>query len=78
MTDLTSEEAVLELDRRIGDGLDVRLLRSTLSDQVVVAVRNARTSESSELRVAAGDAGFAFHHPYAYANCPRAAGSFVI
>ena len=78
MTDMTFEEAVRELDRRISDGIDVRLLRSALSDQVVVAVRNARTSESLELRVAAGDAGFAFHHPDAYANCPRAAGSFVI
>jgi hypothetical protein len=44
MTDMTSEEAVRELDRR----------------------------------VAAGNVGLAFHRPYAYANCPRAAGSFVI
>jgi hypothetical protein len=45
---------------------------------VLVAVHDARTVESFELQVAAADALFAFHHPYAYGNCPRATDSLVV
>jgi hypothetical protein len=78
MTNTTSEKAIRELDRRMSDGIDVRLLWDSVTDQVVVAVRDARTLESSELQVAAGDALFAFHHPYAYANCPRTTDSLAV
>jgi hypothetical protein len=77
MTDTTSEEAIRELDRRTSDGIDVRLLWNSLTDQVVVTVHDARTLETFELPVAAGDALFAFHHPYAYADWPRTADSLV-
>lgn len=77
MTNTTSEKAIRELDRRTSDGIDVRLLWNALTDQVVVAVHDARAVESFELEVAAGDALFAFQHPYAYANCPKATGSLA-
>jgi hypothetical protein len=78
MTDMTSEKAIRELDRRTTDGIDVRLLWNSLTDQVVVAVHDARTAESFEVQVAAGDAVFAFHHPYAFASCPGPLGSLVV
>ena len=78
MTSTTSDKAIRELDRRTSDGIDVRLLWNSVTDQVVVAVHDARTDASFELQVAAGDALFAFHHPYAYANCPRTTDSLVV
>ena len=77
MTDATSERVIRELDRRTSDGIDVRLLWNPLADQVVLAVHDARTDESFELQVPAADALFAFHHPYAYASCPRTTDSLV-
>jgi hypothetical protein len=78
MTNTTSKKAIRELDRRTGDGIDVCPLWNYLTDQLLVAVHDARTVESFELQVAAADALFAFHHPYAYANCPRATDSLVV
>jgi hypothetical protein len=78
MTDTTSEKPIRELDRRTGDGIDVRLLWNPLTDQVVLAIHDARTVESFELQVPAGDVLFAFHHPYAYASCPRTIDSLVV
>jgi hypothetical protein len=78
MTETTSEPVIRELDRRTGDGIDVRLLWSPLTDQVVLAVHDARTDESFELQVPAADALLAFHHPYAYASCPRTTDSLVV
>ena len=68
MTNPTPENAIRELDRRISDGIDVRLLWSSVADEVVVAVHDTRNDESFELRVAAADALRAFHHPFAYAS----------
>jgi hypothetical protein len=76
--DATSETVIRELDHRAGDGIDVRLLWNALTDQVVLAVHDARTDESFELQVPAADALFAFHHPYVYAGCPRATDSLVV
>jgi hypothetical protein len=78
MMNTTSEKAIRELDRRTNDGIDVRLLWNSVTDQIVVAVHDARTLELFELPVAAGDALFAFHHPYAYASCPRTPHSLVL
>ncbi len=78
MTDATSERVIRELDRRTSDGIDVRLLWNPLADQVVLAVHDARTDESFELQVPAADALLAFHHPYAYASCPRTTDSLVV
>lgn len=78
MIDATSDKATRELDGRTHDGLDVRLLWNSLTNQVVVAVHDARSGDSFELHVPAGDAVFAFHHPYAYANCPPSTDSLVV
>lgn len=78
MTNVTSQNAIRELDRRTSDGIDVRLLWNSVTDQVVVAVYDRHTVESFELQVAAGDALFAFHQPYGYANCPLSTDSFVV
>ncbi|HEY3945587.1 MAG TPA: hypothetical protein VGL78_10200 [Solirubrobacteraceae bacterium] len=72
------DKIVRELDRRTSDGIDVRLLWDSVADEVVVAVHDTRTDESFELQVAATDALLAFHHPYAYANCPPAGHSIVV
>jgi hypothetical protein len=73
-----TEQSIRELDRRTSDGIDVRLLWNSLTDDVLVAVHDARTFESFEFEVPAGDALFAFHHPYAYASCPRTEALFVV
>jgi dihydrofolate reductase len=64
----TPESAIRELDRRVNDGIDVRLLWNSLTDTVSIAVLDERTGEYFELDVDREDAQLAFHHPYAYAN----------
>jgi hypothetical protein len=73
MTTETPDKGVRELDRRSQDGIDVRLLWNSVTDQVLLTVHDARTDESFELPVAPADAAFAFRHPYAYAGFPPAA-----
>ena len=64
----TTERAVRELDRRTGGGIDVRLLWSSQTNRVTVAVHDERSGECFELEVNSADALTAFHHPYAYAQ----------
>lgn len=78
MTSLTPDKTIRELDCRTGDGINVRLLWNSLSDHVVVAVHDTRNDEAFAIQVAAADALLAFHHPYAYANCPPAGHSLVL
>ena len=66
------EIAVRELDRRSSDGIDVRLLWSSDTDRVWIALRDDRSGESVELEVDPAKALAAFHHPYAYATCEDA------
>ena len=56
-----------ELDKRVNDGLEVRLLWSEDDDYLTVAVRDEKADESFELVVDRAEAVDAFHHPYAYA-----------
>jgi len=57
-----------ELDHRISDGIDVRLLWRPADDRVLVAVSDARTGEAFTLEVGSGQRALdVFHHPYAYA-----------
>jgi hypothetical protein len=70
MTNITSDIGIRELNRRSSDGIDVRLLWNSFSDEVIVAVHDERTFESFELQVAPADALLAFRHPYAYATRP--------
>ena len=57
-----------ELDRRTGDGIEVRLLWSRNDGRVAVAVADTRTGEVFEVPVRKGERALeVFHHPYAYA-----------
>ena len=61
-----------ELDRRTGDGIDVRLLWCQNDDQVTVAVTDTKTGEAFEVPVREGERALeVFHHPYAYAAPPQ-------
>lgn len=59
---------IRELDRRISDGIDVRLLWHPGTNRVSVAVTDTRTDSAFEFEVDSGDALAAFHHPYAYSS----------
>ena len=71
MTKPAPDKSIRELDRRINDGIDVRLLWNSVTEQVAVAVHDTRANDTFEFQVAAADALIAFHHPYAYANHHR-------
>jgi hypothetical protein len=63
------DPAIHELDQRINDGIDVRLLWNSLTNRVSVTVEDQQTGEFFELHVVdPDDALIAFHHPYAYAS----------
>ena len=62
-----------ELDSRVTDGIEVRLLWREQDDRVLVAVRDGRTGEAFSLEVADDQRALdVFHHPYAYAAVPGA------
>jgi hypothetical protein len=56
-----------ELDYRVNDGLEVRLLWQPETNRISVKVYDAKTGDDFGLEVDASDAMDAFHHPYAYA-----------
>ena len=61
-----------ELDRRTGDGIEVRLLWCQTDGQVRVAVTDTKTGEAFELPVREGERALeVFHHPFAYAALPQ-------
>ncbi len=62
----TQNAAIRELDHRTNDGIDVRLLWSSRTNHVFLAVEDQRSGESFELIVPGADAADAFQHPYAY------------
>ena len=62
----STETVVRELDRRINDGFDVRLLWHSQTNRVFVAVEG-RHGDTLEFEVAPADTLEAFHHPFAYA-----------
>lgn len=65
----THDPTIHELDQRVNDGIDVRLMWNSLTNRVSVAVEDQRTGEFFELDVVdPDDALIAFHHPYAYAS----------
>jgi hypothetical protein len=65
----TTQTAELrELDHRVSDGIDVRLLWRPEDDRAIVAVSDAKTGGSFTLEVAPHQRAMdVFHHPYAYA-----------
>ena len=63
-----------ELDYRVSDGIEARLLWRPEDDRAVVAVADARTGESFTLEVGADQRPLdVFHHPYA--DAPDGAGA---
>jgi hypothetical protein len=71
---MTAETTALirELDRRISDGIEVRLLWRPHDEVVLVAVSDARTEESFAIEVREGEKPLdVFNHPYAYADSRR-------
>jgi hypothetical protein len=57
-----------ELDRRAGDGIDVRLLWRPHDDRAIVAVSDSKTGASFTIEVRDGQRALdVFHHPFAYA-----------
>jgi hypothetical protein len=65
----TTENTTLrELDHRVSDGIDVRLLWRPEDDRAIVAVSDAKTGDSFTLEVAPHQRAMdVFHHPFAYA-----------
>lgn len=58
-----------ELDHRISDGIDVRLLWRPSDDRVLVAVDDTKTGESFAIEVGSDQRALdVFHHPFAYAG----------
>ena len=67
---MTATTATLtrELDSRVSDGIEVRLLWREQDDRVLVAVRDGRTGDAFSVEVADDQRALdVFHHPYAYA-----------
>ena len=64
----TSITTVRELAHRRNDGLDIRLLWDSGTDQVTVALHDGKTGEGFEVEVGPGERALdVFHHPFAYA-----------
>jgi hypothetical protein len=59
---------IRELDRRQRDGIDVRLLWDSRTDQVSVAVEDEQSGEMFMLPIDGAYAREAFAHPFAYAS----------
>ena len=58
---------IRELDRRISDGIGVRLLWNQTDDRVRVAVLDTKSGDAFEIDTEPQEALDAFHHPYSYA-----------
>lgn len=64
----TTSTLTRELDSRVSDGIEVRLLWRAQDDRVLVAVRDGRTGDAFSVEVADDQRVLdVFHHPYAYA-----------
>jgi hypothetical protein len=64
----TTATLIRELDSRVADGVEVRLLWRGQDDRVLVAVRDERTGEAFSVEVADDQRALdVFHHPFAYA-----------
>ena len=60
--------SIRELDSRVNDGLQIRLLWCEHDGRLWVAVLDTKTSDAFRVEVHDGECpGDVFHHPYAYA-----------
>ena len=58
-----------ELDHRVSDGIEVRLLWRPHDDRVLVAVADAKTGQAFTIEVGADQRALdVFQHPFAYAG----------
>ena len=72
MSMTTTLPTTTELDHRVSDGIDVRLLWSPEDGDVFVAVSDARTGDDFTIEVADRSRALdVFHHPYAYRDHAR-------
>jgi hypothetical protein len=63
-----STDTLRELDHRVTDGIDVRMLWDPSDDRVVVAVSDFKTGEAFDIEVGPDEKAVeVFHHPFAYA-----------
>jgi hypothetical protein len=66
-------DALHELDHRVSDGIDVRLLWRPSDNRALVAVADFKTGEAFTLEVGSDQRALdVFHHPFAYAGSRRA------
>ena len=71
---LTSITTTRELAHRRNDGLDIRLLWDSATDQVTVSLHDAKTGDGFEVEVGPNERALdVFHHPFAYAAFREAA-----
>jgi hypothetical protein len=62
---------IRELDRRVTDGIDVRLCWSPDGDELFVTVGDRKTGDAFEVAVRDGERPLeVFRHPYAFAALP--------
>jgi hypothetical protein len=66
-TFMSMDFTLTELDHRSADGIEVSLLWSRLTNQLMVAVADSRSGESFEVQAPADKALDVFRHPFAYA-----------
>ena len=62
----TVERELRELDHRVGDGFEVRLLWGADDGELKVVVDDWRTDEHFEIAANADNALDVFNHPFAY------------
>jgi hypothetical protein len=67
VTFMSMDFTLTELDHRSADGIEVSLLWSRLTNQLMVAVADSRSGESFEVQAPADKALDVFRHPFAYA-----------
>jgi hypothetical protein len=67
-TTSTNQTSMRELDSRVNDGIEVRLLWSSTDGNLSVAVNDSRTGQSFCVDVPDAKRSMdVFHHPFAYA-----------
>src|SRR5947209_11744257 len=67
-TTQTNQTSLRELDSRVNDGIEVKLLWSTIDGSLSVSVSDTRTGQTFSVDVPDKTRSLdVFHHPYAYA-----------
>jgi hypothetical protein len=68
---MVATSPIRELDRRISDGIEVRLCWSPQDEEVFVALTDRKTGDAFEVAVRRNESALdVFHHPYAFAAVP--------